>query len=98
MPKNLPPLRLIETGSDTDGAGCIEETREGLGDHRPSAFYFRRALRSTSNPAELREIALCIVRELESVKQWAAEQTGASPPKTYVLKCEAVEKGLLVSA
>lgn len=61
--------------------------------YKPSAFYFRRALRETSDPAQLRQIGLCVVRELEQLKAWIRDEHGLTPPKLYVLKCEAREKG-----
>lgn len=60
--------------------------------YKPSAFYFRRALRSTKDPQRLRSIGLAAVDELETLKAWVREQ-GYIPPKWHVLREEAEDKG-----
>ena len=60
--------------------------------YKPSAFYFRRALRTTANLEQVRGIGLAVVDELEQLKAWVREQ-GLIPPKWHVLREEAEEKG-----
>lgn len=60
--------------------------------YMPSAYYFRRAIRSTDDIETLREIALTAVRELEWHKQWMREEHGLIPPKRYVMLDEISEK------
>ena len=59
---------------------------------RPSAFYFRKALRDTDDPERLRDIGLLLVTELERTKAWIREQ-GMIPPKFEVLTEESMAKG-----
>lgn len=61
-------------------------------DYKPSAFYFRRALRAIDDPAKLRAIGMTILRELETVKAWAREEHGLIPPKLFVMQSEVDEK------
>lgn len=60
--------------------------------YKPSAFYFRRALRNTDDPVKLRALGISAVLELEQLKAWVREQ-GMIPPKWNVPVDEAREKG-----
>jgi hypothetical protein len=60
---------------------------------RPSAYYMRRALRSTENPEELRAIGLHCVAEYERLREWVRGH-GLVPPKFEMLADEARDKGL----
>lgn len=60
--------------------------------YKPSAFYYRRALRGTKDPKKVREIGLAVVEELERLKAWVSDQ-GLIPPKWQVMPEEAEEKG-----
>lgn len=59
--------------------------------YKPSAFYFRKRLRQANNPAELREVGLAVVTEMESLRAWVRAQ-GLIPPKWTVDPAEAEEK------
>lgn len=59
--------------------------------YRPSAYYFRKALRGAKTKAQAVEAGLQAVRELEYLKEWIRGQ-GMIPPKRYVLRSEAQEK------
>lgn len=59
--------------------------------YKPSGYYYRRALRQTNNPDELRAIGLAIVAEQERLKEWVRE-LGYIPPKWTVPREEAEEK------
>lgn len=61
-------------------------------DYRPSAFYFRKALRTAKTKAEAVEVGLTVVAELENLKAWVREQ-GFIPPKRHLLRREVDEKG-----
>ncbi|WP_157837094.1 hypothetical protein [Geminisphaera colitermitum] len=67
-------------------------TTPSLLSYKPSAYYFRRRLRGTDDPAQLRKLGLAVVLELEQLKAWVREQ-GMIPPKWNVLREEAEEKG-----
>ena len=60
--------------------------------YRPSAFYFRRALRESRTRAQAVNVAMQLVRELEYLKEFVRSQ-GLIPPKRYVMASEATEKG-----
>lgn len=60
--------------------------------YKPSAFYFRKALRESKTRAEAVEIGLTAVLELEQLKAWVREQ-GLIPPKSYILPAEIRDKG-----
>jgi hypothetical protein len=60
--------------------------------YRPSAFYWRRAIRGTDDPEKLRNLALSLVAELEVHKEFI-RNLGAIPPKDRVHPDEAKEKG-----
>lgn len=59
--------------------------------YKPSAFYFRKALRENGDPEELREIGFHLVTELEQLKQWVRDR-GLVPPKWNVMQTEIDEK------
>ncbi|MFA6288073.1 MAG: hypothetical protein WC661_11875 [Opitutaceae bacterium] len=59
---------------------------------RPSAFYWRRAIRATRSPKELSDMALALVTELEVHKAYIWE-LGYIPPKSTVHPDEMREKG-----
>jgi predicted GNAT superfamily acetyltransferase len=59
--------------------------------YKPSAFYFRRRLRQTDEPAELREVGLAVVTEMERLRSWVRDQ-GLIPPKWTVDPAEAKDK------
>ena len=46
---------------------------------QPSEFYFRRALKTTSDPNRLRGIASDLVDELEELHAWAKKRGLAAP-------------------
>lgn len=58
---------------------------------RPSAFYFRRALRGAMSKNEAVEIGLHLCCELEMLKQWVRDQ-GMIPPKWHIMSSEISEK------
>lgn len=60
--------------------------------YKPSAFYFRRALRQANDIETVRELGLAIVNELEQLKQWVRDQ-GMIPPRWNGTPEEAREKG-----
>lgn len=61
--------------------------------YRPSAFYWRRAIRAASkDPASLSQMALALVAELEVHKAYIRE-LGYIPPKCTVHPDEMQEKG-----
>lgn len=62
--------------------------------YRPSAYYFRKALRESATVADARVIGLQAVRELEALKEWVRGQ-GMIPPRRFILNTEAEDKQLL---
>ena len=62
--------------------------------YKPSAFYFRSAIRAARSIQEVKAHALHAVRELEALKEWVREQ-GMIPPRRFILDTEARDKGLL---
>lgn len=59
--------------------------------YKPSAFYWRRKIRSARTVAELREIGLALVAELEDHKA-CIRKLGYVPPKGRMTAEEAREK------
>lgn len=59
--------------------------------YRPSAYYFRAALRSAKSREEAIEVGLHAVRELEMLKAWVRE-LGYEPPRQHVMQAEIVAK------
>lgn len=62
--------------------------------YRPSAYYFRAALRAAKTTEQAREVGLQAVKELEALKEWVRSQ-GLIPPRRFIMDTEAREKGLL---
>lgn len=60
--------------------------------YKPSVFYFRDALRATSDPDELRELGLMLCTAYEMEREWIRSK-GLIPPKPVVLDAEAKDKG-----
>lgn len=60
--------------------------------YKPSVFYFREALRETSDPAELRKIGFLLCAAYEEEREWIRAQ-GLIPPKRVILESEARDKG-----
>lgn len=73
-------------------ADLPQVTEEAETSYKPSAFYFRRAIRGARTKAQAQEAGLHAVREMEALKAWVREQ-GMIPPKRFVLADEAAEKG-----
>lgn len=65
---------------------------ERLPSFRPSVFYFRRALRRTNDPEELREIGLLLCMAYELEREWIRSM-GLIPPKQVMLEEEIADKG-----
>lgn len=61
--------------------------------YRPSAFYFRTALRETQSLEEAKDIGFQLIRELEFQKEFA-RANGLIPPRKYVLEEEIDAKQL----
>jgi predicted GNAT superfamily acetyltransferase len=59
--------------------------------YKPSAFYFRRRLRLSTDAEELRCVGLAVVAESERLREWVRGQ-GLIPPKWTVDPAEAEEK------
>lgn len=59
--------------------------------YRPSAFYFREAIRKARNKKQCAEVGLILVSELEQLKAWVREQ-GMVPPRWHMLPEEAADK------
>lgn len=64
----------------------------GVGEHRPSVFYFRKALRDSGSHEHAIVVGLNVCNELEQLKAWVREQ-GMIPPKWIAMDEEANEKG-----
>lgn len=60
--------------------------------YRPSAFYYRKALREAETVDEVRALGLGLVAEYEALREWV-RSNGLIPPKFRVLQSEAREKG-----
>lgn len=63
-----------------------------LPSYKPSAFYFRRALRTATTKERAIQIGLAVCTELEALKAWVRDQ-GMIPPKWRVDPDEARDKG-----
>lgn len=59
--------------------------------YKPSAFYYRKAIRDACTRAELAALALGLVLELEKHKEWIRAQ-GLVPPKWLITRAERDEK------
>jgi hypothetical protein len=64
-----------------------------MAEHKPSAFYFRKALREAETLADAQEIGNQIIRELEMHKKFIAA-LGHEPPCQFILSTEAEGRGL----
>ena len=60
--------------------------------YQPSVYFFREALRETSDPAELRRIGFLLCAAYEEEREWIRAQ-GLIPPKRIILESEARAKG-----
>lgn len=60
-------------------------------DYKPSAYYYRRALRMSRSRRSAVLVGMCVIRELEMLKAWIRAE-GMVPPKRYVMTDEAREK------
>ena len=60
--------------------------------YKPSAYYYRQALRSVTSKTEAVEIGLRLVEEIERHKDFIRER-GAIPPKWFIMQAEQDEKG-----
>jgi hypothetical protein len=60
--------------------------------YKPSAFYFRRALRNAPDKRSAIIVGLAVTDEYERLRAWVREQ-GLLPPKWRVLKEELRDKG-----
>ena len=65
---------------------------ETAASYKPSAYYFRSALRNARTRDEALAIALKLVAELELQKQWIREH-GLVPPKWNIMRSESAAKG-----
>jgi len=68
--------------------------QDGTVSYKPSAWYYRKAIRSARTIEQASEAGLVAVLELEELKAWIREQ-GLIPPKRFVLRSEAEAKGWL---
>lgn len=60
--------------------------------YKPSAWYFREALRNAQTRDEALEVGLQVVLEVEALKEWIRDR-GMIPPKSFIMESEAREKG-----
>lgn len=60
--------------------------------YKPSAWYYRKALRGTDDPERLRNIGLSLVAEMERLREWV-RAGGEIPPKWTAPEDEIREKG-----
>lgn len=65
---------------------------EELFSYKPSAWYFREALRNARTREEAMEVGLQVVLEVEMLKEFIRDN-GMIPPKSYILESEADDKG-----
>lgn len=59
--------------------------------YRPSAYYFRKALRKAKSVEDAREVGFQAVLEMEALKEWVRER-GLIPPRRFILREEAEDK------
>lgn len=59
--------------------------------YKPSAYYYRQALRTVATKAEAVEIGLRLVEEIERHKDFIRER-GGIPPKWFIMRAELEEK------
>lgn len=55
--------------------------------YKPSAFYFRAAIRAGKTSKEIRRLALELVKEHERLREWVRDH-GLVPPKWFVTPIE----------
>lgn len=60
--------------------------------YKPGAWYYRKAIRESSQLDQAKAAGLVVVLELEYLKSWIREQ-GLIPPKRFVSPAEASAKG-----
>lgn len=60
--------------------------------YKPSAWYFREALRNARTKEEAVDVGLQVVLEVETLKEFIRDH-GLIPPKSYIMEAEAEEKG-----
>jgi hypothetical protein len=61
--------------------------------YRPSAWYYRKALRDARTKDEAVAVGMQLIKELEHLKEFVREQ-GLIPPRRFILNTEAEDKGL----
>lgn len=66
--------------------------QDGIISYKPSAWYYRKALRETNDAKRLRALGLLAVSEMERLRGWC-RTNGMIPPKWKVTKEEAQAKG-----
>lgn len=59
--------------------------------YRPSAFYFRKALREAKTTEQARALGMTLCAELEDLKAWVRSQ-GLIPPRFRATAGEATDK------
>ncbi len=59
--------------------------------YKPSAYYYRQALRTAETQEEAVEIGLFVIAELEQLKEWVRGH-GLVPPKWRLMRSELDEK------
>jgi hypothetical protein len=93
------PITSMHRGNKTRGKEVMPDTPSpaGMPSYKPSGFYFRRALRKSNDPTEIREIAMTLCLEMEFLRQWVREH-GMIPPKRNVMTSEARAKGWKIEA
>jgi hypothetical protein len=60
--------------------------------YKPSAFYYRKAIREANTLKEAQDAGCLVVLELEQLKEWVRER-GLIPPKMHITREEAEDKG-----
>lgn len=70
---------------------AIDGTEEMIS-YKPSAYYFRKALRESTDVQKIRASGLLVCSELEELKAWVRER-GLIPPHFNATREEAVAKG-----
>lgn len=75
----------------------MTQAQEQPHSYKPSAWYFREALRSAETREEAIELGLQIVLEVEALKEFIRDN-GMIPPKCFIMEAEAQEKGWPIQA
>jgi len=70
----------------------MTQPHEEFPSYKPSAWYFREALRNAQSKDEAVEVGLQMVLEIETLKEFIRDN-GMIPPKSYILESEALDKG-----